>query len=686
MKIMELDQVFVNFKGAHDVYTKSLVEENSIMESRGYFENENRAVKELKESAGFRISELLFTFTPPAQVDILPEDSISQVGSGTRSRASGLRSKSSRSSSSASSTRLKHVQEAAKRKALEAKLKVFEEQQALAEKKFQSQQQEELLRIKSDLAQTAAKEEVHTEADDLGRRSEFEAKPEGSLSQVKEPLQEMKKPAVTTCDPLAPGSSSENTPLLVNAASPPGSDVETIQRMIEFQERQTKCMEGLVAKQQQSALSLTLPKQEVPIFSGDPIQYCAFVKAFECLIESKTSSNSERLYCLVMYTRGEVHELMSSYLTINPDEGYPEARKILKKRFGENYRIATAYVDKVTKGPALKAEDSKGVVERLPFDLRKKWSATADKITEGEDREIRFDDIVAFFEKESRTSSHPVFGDILRSNDQEREKKGTRNSKFKNNNFATRVGSDNHPPPPVITNETQSQSAVSQDHSNPPVWRQQGAVTPVSNGSVGFVGSTNSVIGFPIIPMKVKARGHQGYVVTHAFLDSGSNSTFCTEELLRQLNQEGEETSLSLSTIEKENSGMECYFVSLEAYGLEENAFFDLPIVFSTPILSVSPEDNPRQEDIVRWPHLHGICLPQVDAQVGLLLGNDNAKALEPIEIRQSRGEGPYAVRTVFGWTVNGPLGRESDGASHSANLIRGDTQQEKQFKRFCEL
>lgn len=285
----------------------------------------------------------------------------------------------------------------------------------------------------------------------------------------------MKKPAVTTCDPLAPGSSSENKPLLVNAASPPGSDVETIQRVIEFQERQTKCMEGLAAKQQQSALSLTLPKQEVPIFSGDPILYCAFVKAFECLIESKTSSNSERLYCLVMYTRGEVHELMSSYLTINPEEGYSEARKILKKRFGENYRIATAYVDKVTEGPALKAEDSKGlqklstllrscrntlksigyasqienpdslrgVVERFPFDLRKKWSATADKITEGEDREIRFDDIVAFFEKESRTSSHPVFGDIPRSNDQEREKKGTRNSKFKNNNFATRVGSDN---------------------------------------------------------------------------------------------------------------------------------------------------------------------------------------------------------------------------------------------------
>ena len=60
-----------------------------------------------------------------------------------------MRSKSSRSSSSTSSTRLKYVEEAAKQKDLEAKFKVFEEQQALAEKKFQLQQQEELLSIKS---------------------------------------------------------------------------------------------------------------------------------------------------------------------------------------------------------------------------------------------------------------------------------------------------------------------------------------------------------------------------------------------------------------------------------------------------------------------------------------------------------------------------------------------------------
>ena len=82
---------------------------------------------------------------------------VSQIGSGIRSRASSVRSKSSRSSSSTSSTWLKYVEEAAKQKDLEAKFKVFEEQQALAEKKFQLQQQEELLSIKSDFAQTAAR-------------------------------------------------------------------------------------------------------------------------------------------------------------------------------------------------------------------------------------------------------------------------------------------------------------------------------------------------------------------------------------------------------------------------------------------------------------------------------------------------------------------------------------------------
>ena len=39
-----------------------------------------------------------------------------------------------------------------------------------------------------------------------------------------------------------------------------------------------------------------------------------------------------------------------------------------------------------------------------------------------------------------------------------------------------------------------------------------------------------------------------------------------------------------------------------------------------------------------------------------LLIGTDAAKVMEPRELINSQGEGPYAVRTRVGWVINGPL------------------------------
>ena len=40
---------------------------------------------------------------------------------------------------------------------------------------------------------------------------------------------------------------------------------------------------------------------------------------------------------------------------------------------------------------------------------------------------------------------------------------------------------------------------------------------------------------------------------------------------------------------------------------------------------------------------------------MGLLLGQDNAAALVPFEIRKGERSEPFACRTLFGWAVNGP-------------------------------
>jgi len=43
---------------------------------------------------------------------------------------------------------------------------------------------------------------------------------------------------------------------------------------------------------------------------------------------------------------------------MDPKEGYYEACILLKQRYGQPYRIATAYVNRLTKGSPIKPEDS----------------------------------------------------------------------------------------------------------------------------------------------------------------------------------------------------------------------------------------------------------------------------------------------------------------------------------------
>jgi hypothetical protein len=100
--------------------------------------------------------------------------------------------------------------------------------------------------------------------------------------------------------------------------------------------------------------------------------------------------------------------------------------------------------------------------------------------------------------------------------------------------------------------------------------------------------------------------------------------------------------------------------------------------------LPISVSDIPRQEDINRWSYLRGVYIPFADVAVGLLIGNDNPTILEPLDIRNSEHGGPYAVKTILGWTINGPLGRHTAKMNHTANLIRGDTTLSEQFREFC--
>ena len=193
-----------------------------------------------------------------------------------------------------------------------------------------------------------------------------------------------------------------------------------------------------------------------------------------------------------------------------------------------------------------------------------------------------------------------------------------------------------------------------------------------------------SATGLAVLPVRVKAPGCDKTVETYAFLDNGSTASFCSEELVRELGLSGRQTMLSLTTMEKEQSKTDCCIVSLEVLDLDEVNLIELPSVFTRKKLPVAAENVATQDDIDRWPHLSGIQLPKVDANVGLLIGSDAPEVLEPKEVRPSSQGGPYATRTVFGWVVNGPLGRVQSSCTSTANFIKADLELNEQFRSYC--
>ena len=191
-------------------------------------------------------------------------------------------------------------------------------------------------------------------------------------------------------------------------------------------------------------------------------------------------------------------------------------------------------------------------------------------------------------------------------------------------------------------------------------------------------------IALPIVPVRVYGPEGNHAVDTFALLDSGSTNSFCTKDLTRRLGVSGRKQTLSLSTLDQANSQLQCTEVSLRVKGQMSNELIDLPSVYTKESINVSC-DKILKEDITRWPHLEGLDILHSSSiqKVELLIGQDAPEALAPIEVRRGH-DGPYAIRTKLGWTLNGPAGRkELSKPKASANFINSDVCLEEQVHKF---
>ena len=733
--------------------------------------------------------------------DVKPSDSISNVASRSSKKRSSAGSRSSVSSTS--SARIKAEADVA---ALMARQKLLKDKHALEEQEEQIRKRKEQLGLQMEIAASIAKVKVLqasegsriSRAKSDGMNSYFEREQRKALTLNAdaetfvpvaggEPSQYVSaddqlhshlfdarpkernlglQPRVTSFKPKIQQGKTQSTQACNQFQSCLEKPVPTMQngtdhnRLITVLEKQNEITSLLV--EQQSLL--LLPKRDIQTFDGDPLQFQTFMMAFEHSIEEKTHSAKDCLYFLEQYTRGQPRELVRSCQHMPHDQGYAKAKSLLRERFGNSLKIASAYMEKVLTWPVLKSEDVKAlqayslllrgccnamgevgsvheldvtanmqsVIKKLPYKLRDMWRNVACDLQDKFSRRVTFRDIVEFIERQVRIASDPLFGDIQDSPAATAARKDVRNSKspsyskVKGSSFATTIATVDKRVEPstkrekvstvclfcgaghtldfcrLLENKTHSEKMSflkengvcfgclcighrSKDcrrrllckicnlkhptmlHIHPKLRETDAKQTKVgpetanadaliSVQSSGLTGAGERDCTLSILPVRVKSKKGDETLLTYAFLDPGSTASFCTESLMNRLNLPGRRTSILLRTMGQEKVVGSHIVSDLEVAGLDTDCFCELPDIFTQKSMPVHQSNIPRQEDLRRWPHLEHVQITGIDSGVDLLIGINVPKALEPWEVVRSIEGGPYAVKTLLGWTVNGPL------------------------------
>lgn len=139
---------------------------------------------------------------------------------------------------------------------------------------------------------------------------------------------------------------------------------------------------------------------------------------------------------------------------------------------------------------------------------------------------------------------------------------------------------------------------------------------------------------------------------------------------LKKLNLQGKRTNILLRTMGQEKVVESQVISGLEVSKLDGNQFVELTETYMQETIPVSRSNIPTQQDIQKWKYLRDIRIPELDAEVEVLIGTNAPKLMEPWEIINSEDNGSYAVRTLLGWVINGPARGNSGCCQRSCSTV----------------
>jgi len=321
--------------------------------------------------------------------DIRPEDSVSQVAG---------------SPSTISST-TRCLELSAKRAALEAEAAFAQQQQAIELEELR--QRKQALDLKVRIATLKAEEQTYAQGSVVNQN-------EGTVSQSPRESDVVLNPRAPEWQPQHPESSQA-----------------ILQRLTEQGQQQ----------QRQLLDAFQLPTVRIPDFDGDPLKYFSFIRLFEANVERDSVDSSSRLARLMQYCTGKARQVIAGCAVMSPDEGYSRAKALLKSRFGNEYTIAEAWIDKVCSGPGIKPMDRQSlqnladdlvncydtlkamaclsevnnqktlvkIIERLPAYLQHRWRKQVSGIRRATSQP-NFEHVVTFARQAAEEVNDPVYG------------------------------------------------------------------------------------------------------------------------------------------------------------------------------------------------------------------------------------------------------------------------------------
>ena len=198
-----------------------------------------------------------------------------------------------------------------------------------------------------------------------------------------------------------------------------------------------KALEALYRQQAVMMGALQAPKIELLDFTGDPMQYHAFIRSFEENVEKMLSDDGARLARLIHLCKGEAGRAIRCCSLMDPEQGYARARRLLEQRFGDKHTITKLWIKKLNDGgPRVNLQEYADelldcyeslnalgalqemnaqrtlldMITRLPTHLQNKWQDYVFELRSRRDRRPTLKDVVDFVSRAAAVMSDPVYG------------------------------------------------------------------------------------------------------------------------------------------------------------------------------------------------------------------------------------------------------------------------------------